>query len=791
MSGRHVLLLGDTGHGSDGSLRENSPFDVVRAEAEEALGSATDSDERPACAVVGALEDLEGTLGDLRAAGVPAVVFADADPERMRTAAAAGANYVPADAADASELVWTTVEGLIEGGHAAPAEAERHLDRMTDAFFALDEAYRFTYLNDRAAELLDADPSALVGELVWDAFPEAKDTQFQAQYEAAMRTGEPVTFEEYFGPLDTWFSVTAYPSETGLSVYFRDVSERVEHGAELERRIHQQEMLSELGREAVTDVDTEAFFDAAVTRVAGTLDSACVLLCEYRKGENEFLVRAATGADCADERFPADGAFPDGSFDAEGSAGFDALSGCEFDGSVSVPVGADDPPWGALVACEGGEGFDAVDTAFLTSVANLVASTVERAAREREVERQRDHLALLAEFDAVVQDVIDNVTGAESREEIERFVCERIVEAEAVEFAWMGVTEGAGRTIVPSAAAGEGGDYAEEITVTTDTSPTGKGPSGQAAETGEVRVVNDIETDPDFEPWREAALERGFRSAAAIPLEHRDRLYGVLNVYADHGDAFPAEVQKVLTQLGQNLAHAMNALERRNALIADARVEVEFLIRDSGLFPALAASETGATLHLDGLVQRSEGGYVAYFAVEGVEPEAVAALAPADGATEANVVRADDEGGLVSVVLADAPLSNLLATHGAELVSVTATPDGLQTVARLPRSVDTRTVVEAVSDTFDGVEFRAKRTREPPDEGTEHPDASLEFDLTDRQREALESALRAGYFDWPRRSTGEAIAESMGITAPTFQEHLRTAQQKLLDKVFDAAVEDA
>jgi predicted DNA binding protein len=51
-------------------------------------------------------------------------------------------------------------------------------------------------------------------------------------------------------------------------------------------------------------------------------------------------------------------------------------------------------------------------------------------------------------------------------------------------------------------------------------------------------------------------------------------------------------------------------------------------------------------------------------------------------------------------------------------------------------------------------------------------------------------AFHAGYFDWPRSSTGEAVAESMGITAPTFQEHLRTAQQKILNQVLDASAEE-
>ncbi|MFC7081579.1 PAS domain S-box protein [Halorussus caseinilyticus] len=66
-------------------------------------------------------------------------------------------------------------------------------------------------------------------------FTEAEGTRFQREYERAMESQEAVSFVEYYPPLSTWFEVRAYPSETGLSVYFRDVTERKEREQELER----------------------------------------------------------------------------------------------------------------------------------------------------------------------------------------------------------------------------------------------------------------------------------------------------------------------------------------------------------------------------------------------------------------------------------------------------------------------------------------------------------------------------------------------------------------------------
>ncbi|MFC7141449.1 PAS domain-containing protein [Halosimplex aquaticum] len=105
-------------------------------------------------------------------------------------------------------------------------ELNEVLDRVDDGFVALDDEWRFTYVNDQAAELLERPQQALVGRNVWDEFPEAVDSRFQREHERARETNESVSFEAYFPPLETWFDVAAYPSESGLSVYFRDVTER-------------------------------------------------------------------------------------------------------------------------------------------------------------------------------------------------------------------------------------------------------------------------------------------------------------------------------------------------------------------------------------------------------------------------------------------------------------------------------------------------------------------------------------------------------------------------------------
>ncbi|MCU4743771.1 PAS domain S-box protein [Natronoglomus mannanivorans] len=110
---------------------------------------------------------------------------------------------------------------------------ERAVERIDDAFFALDEEWRFTFVNEQVGALIRTDPADLLEKRLWDVFPKLVGTTFEEQYRRAMDEQESVTFEEYFPPLEGWFEVVAYPSESGLSVSVSDVTERKEMEREL------------------------------------------------------------------------------------------------------------------------------------------------------------------------------------------------------------------------------------------------------------------------------------------------------------------------------------------------------------------------------------------------------------------------------------------------------------------------------------------------------------------------------------------------------------------------------
>src|ERR687894_261141 len=96
------------------------------------------------------------------------------------------------------------------------AEVFSILESITDAFFSLDREWRFAYVNHQAEVLLNRSREDLVGERI------REDPTFYPQYRRAVAKGSTVRFEAYSPPLEKWFSVRAYPSDSGLSVYFQD-----------------------------------------------------------------------------------------------------------------------------------------------------------------------------------------------------------------------------------------------------------------------------------------------------------------------------------------------------------------------------------------------------------------------------------------------------------------------------------------------------------------------------------------------------------------------------------------
>ncbi|HEU4561754.1 MAG TPA: PAS domain S-box protein [Longimicrobium sp.] len=146
------------------------------------------------------------------------------------------------------------------------------LESITDAFFAVDGDWRFTYVNREAERLLKRPRGELVGRSLWEEFSDAVGTTSHHEYHRALAEQTTVEFETFSGPLGIWVDVRAYPSGDGLSVFFRDVTERKraeERLRESEARFRALAENAAVGIFVIGEESTIEFANPAVERIFG------------------------------------------------------------------------------------------------------------------------------------------------------------------------------------------------------------------------------------------------------------------------------------------------------------------------------------------------------------------------------------------------------------------------------------------------------------------------------------------------------------------------------------------
>ncbi|GAA0721410.1 PAS domain S-box-containing protein [Halorubrum trapanicum] len=175
------------------------------------------------------LETVRGRHGDL-----PFVLFTGAGSEAVASAAvSAGVDeYVRGETPDRYDRLAAAVDDVVSRTRSERRVAD-HLERISDAFCEVDGDWRVTHLNDRATDMIDLDADDLLGERIWDLFPETVGTDGEATLREAAATGDPVRFEQHLDRLGADLAVNAYPTGDGLALYFRDVTERREREREL------------------------------------------------------------------------------------------------------------------------------------------------------------------------------------------------------------------------------------------------------------------------------------------------------------------------------------------------------------------------------------------------------------------------------------------------------------------------------------------------------------------------------------------------------------------------------
>lgn len=99
------------------------------------------------------------------------------------------------------------------------------LESITDAFFAIDEQWRFTYVNQQAEQILNRKPGDLLGKVIWEEYPGLAASEFETAYRRAMNERFSSTVISYYPDHKRWYEVHVYPTSSGITIYFRNITE--------------------------------------------------------------------------------------------------------------------------------------------------------------------------------------------------------------------------------------------------------------------------------------------------------------------------------------------------------------------------------------------------------------------------------------------------------------------------------------------------------------------------------------------------------------------------------------
>ena len=401
----------------------------------------------------------------------------------------------------------------------------------------------------------------------------------------------------------------------------------------------------------------------------------------------------------------------------------------------------------------------------------------DRRKRKERITEQRNRLEVLNRTNEVLRDVNRELLEADSRNEIEQAVVSRFADADQYQFACLTDRNVGADVVRPRAHAGIDEARMERlIGALNDTD--GDDPVRTAARTGAVQLTDCSDPDAWCEPW----MAQAYETTAAIPLSYEDREYGVLCVGTDQADAFEDIETAVLAELGETIGSAIDAAQRKQALLTDSVTEIEFTVGETA-FPAALTARHGGSMELTWMTPDSASGLVQYYSLDGVTAEAVEAfVADCDALAGVDVVSGADQLHCRFDV-ADSALARPIGEYGGDLRAIEAADGKARVTVHLSPNADVRTVIEGLATDHDAIDLVARREIDRPTPTVESARSAIDDRLTDRQREALHTAYVAGFFEWPRDRSGEEIAETMGITQSTFLQHLRAAQRKTLSVV--------
>lgn len=380
----------------------------------------------------------------------------------------------------------------------------------------------------------------------------------------------------------------------------------------------------------------------------------------------------------------------------------------------------------------------------------------ERTRQRQALEQQRDELSRLEDLNTTIRGVHSVLIPATTADEITDAACNRLADSELY-------------TAAVAADMSTWRGHAHDWTTAGETKNR-RLPGQQALAHDEQLISSD-----------RAANEDDISGWIVVPIVHERTVHGMLGVYTDRTNVTESEFD-ILSELGELIGHGITAVEHRALLTTEPTLEMNFESGPGDSALAAVSQRAGCSLDLVGFVPAAETDAVAYIRADGASTEEVMAATSEAEIGDVRPIRSGRDRGLLEWTVPDRTLLGAFDRNSDQLHSAMAA-DG---AAHYQVSItpDQRTEFEGwIGSAFPDASLVSETTHEQPTDSAAELPGVFET-LTDRQREVVEAAHRAGYFEWPREATAEEVAESQDIAPSTLHGHLRKAQAQIVEALF-------
>ena len=284
----------------------------------------------------------------------------------------------------------------------------------------------------------------------------------------------------------------------------------------------------------------------------------------------------------------------------------------------------------------------------------------------------------------------------------------------------------------------------------------------------------------------EIAHERGFKTGVGIPITHDGIQVGVLGVYRTPREPrIDSQMRSLLTEYADIIGYAYRTAEWERSLWVDRSVYLTVEIADPavplvGLAARLGSSVTATVLSTN---RAAANGQLYLMRLTGTTPDDLRTVVETCDAIELGSVSNDDGAIRCDLSATGATPEQLLAANGAR-IEHTAIADGVVTMSvSVASHAAVSELTSALEAAYDPVSLTTLWNY-PDGMAAAQPDDPLQT-LTQKQLEVLQYAYFDGYFEQPRDVSSVELAGKFGLARSTMTQHMRTAQRKVFEHLFE------